>query len=94
MGLSCNKNEAAMHSGVARGTGFPEFIEPVIINGKTFEKADIPEAVNTVTALLCAAQNKPAIQKVSAARFLLAAEATGVVTLKGSIKKYCTQLLT
>ena len=93
MGLSCNDNEAAMRSGVAKSTGFPEFVEPIIINGKTFEKADIPETVNNVTALLCSAQSKPACQKISAAKFLLAAEETGVVKLKGSIKRYCTQLL-
>ena len=95
MGLSCDNGNAAAtkSSGVVMGARFPEFVDPVIINGKTFERVDLPGIVNTVTSLLCAAQSRPANQKVSAARFLLGAEATGVVTLKSSIRKYCNQLL-
>ena len=95
MGLSCkNVNAAATERcGEVEKIGFPEYVEPVIINGKTFERADLPETVNTVTALLCSAQMRPANQKISAARFLLATDESGVVRLKPSIKKYCTDLL-
>ena len=74
-------------------TAFPAFVEPVTINGKTFEKSDVPEAVKLVSAQLCAAQDRPANQKLSAARFILAAEQAGCVTLKSNIRKYCQQLL-
>ena len=72
---------------------FPTFVDPVLINGKTFERADVPEAVKSVTAQLCAAQQRPASHKVSAARFLLEAEQAGCVTLKNNIRKFCQALI-
>lgn len=71
---------------------FPAFVDPVLINGKTFERADVPEAVRCVAAQLCAAQQRPASQKLSAAKFLLAAEQAGCVRLQSNIRKYCNML--
>ena len=74
-------------------TAFPAFVEPVTINGKTFEKSDVPEAVKCVIAQLCAAQSRPPSQKISAAKFILAAEQAGCVRLQNNIRKYCNELL-
>jgi hypothetical protein len=71
---------------------FPSFIEPVLINGKLFERSDVPEAVKSVSAQLCAAHQKPAHTKVRAAKFLLAAEQGGYATLAPNIRSFCKQL--
>jgi hypothetical protein len=72
---------------------FPPMVDPVSINGKLFERVDVPEVVKTVSAQLCAAQQKPAHTKVRAAKFLLAAEQGGYATLAPNIRSYCKQLI-
>ncbi len=71
---------------------FPVYVDPITINGKMFERSDVPEAVKSVAAQLCAAQQRPASQKLSAAKFLLAAEQAGCVRLQSNIRKYCNML--
>ena len=68
-------------------------IDPVVINGKVFERADVPKTVRIVSNLLRAAHDKPPEQKISAARFLLAAETSGAAVLHGDMHNYCMKLL-
>ena len=72
---------------------FPLLVDPVSINGKLFERADVPEVVKSISAQLCAAHQKPAHTKVRAAKFLLAAEQGGYATLAPNIRSFCTQLI-
>lgn len=72
---------------------FPTFVEPILINGKMFEKSDVPGVVECVSRQLCAAQSRPAEQKKSAAKFLLAAEQSGAARLQNNIRSYCRMLI-
>lgn len=72
---------------------FPSFVDPVLISGKIFERADVPEAVKSVSAQLCAAHQRPAHTKVRAAQFLLAAEQGGYATLAPNVRSFCNQLI-
>ena len=72
---------------------FPLYIDPIVINGKMFERYDVPGRVDAVVKQLCRASELPKEAKRSAAAFITAASKEGLANVKPSLLAYCNSLL-
>lgn len=68
------------------------FVDPVVINGKTFEKSDVKPTCNALLRVVEAAGHKPAPAKKSAARFIVAAAELGLYRLSREKLSHYQQL--
>lgn len=69
------------------------FVEPVEINGKTFEKADVPAAFAAVKNLVQQAFEKPKETKKSAAKFLKTCMELDLVPFESNLMHFCDTIL-